>query len=208
MTRVFAVLACLALTSCVQSPVPLESGDKVTDPRLIGTWKSDLDGDPMVATIYREADGDFVADLQAYSEPGPRAATTRYQLVLAKFGEHRYVSIRDPKLAPDYVITRYVFEGGDRFCLHPVPTDKLAEDLERKVLAGRIKPDRHIPTAELGASTEKLREYFAAHSPEALDEHPLLAFERVPAAILPPPQTQEERDRDEPGFNEVTPCRP
>jgi hypothetical protein len=172
MYRIFLSLALLALAGCVESPVPLESGGTVSDPALIGTWKSDLDGDPMVATIRQEANGALVADVQAYWEPGPKAATKHYQIVLAKF------------------------DGA------------LVKDLELKKLPGELKPDRHLSTVELNASSEQLRDYFASHGANAFHEQPLMAFERVSSAVLPPPRTQQDRDRDPPGFNEVAPCRP
>ena len=208
MLRLFAALVLLPLTGCVESSVPLESGGKVSDPSLIGLWKSDLDGDPMVATIRQETSGELVADLQAYWEPGPRAATKRYEIVLAQFGTHRYMSFRDPGLSPNYSIARYVFEGTDRFCLHAAYSAALVQDLEESRLAGKLKPDRHMSTVELSASSEQLRVYFASHGAAAFHEKPVMAFERVSSAVLPPPRSQEDRDRNAPGFNEVTPCRP
>jgi hypothetical protein len=182
MIRILASFVCLALAGCLESAVPLESGAKVSDPALIGFWKSDLDGDPMVATIRQETNGDLVADVQAYWEPGPKAATKHYQIVLAQFDEHRYMSMRDAKLSPGYSLARYVFEGKDRFCLHAAYSERLARDLEQKVIPGQVKPDRHMPTVELSASSEQLRSYFARRGAGAF--------------------------RDQPGFNEVTPCRP
>lgn len=207
MIRIFAVLALLPLTGCVESTVPLESGEKVSDPALIGLWKSDFDGDPMFATIRQETNGGPVADVQAYWEPGPKAATKRYQIVLAQFGEHRYMSILDPGLTPNYSIAHYVFEGKDRFCLHAAFSEALVKDLDGSVLPGKLKPDRHVSTVELSASTEQLRGYFSKHGARAFHDQPLMAFERVSAAVLPPPRTQAERDQDGPGFDKVTPCR-
>src|SRR5688572_10334114 len=103
MGRILAALGCLALIGCVQSPVPLDSGGKVSDSRLIGTWKTDFGGDPMVATIRQEGGG-LIVDLLTYSEPGPKAATTRYDIVLAKFDQQRFMSTRDPKLSPTWLI--------------------------------------------------------------------------------------------------------
>ena len=206
MIRIFAALGCLALAGCMDSPVPLESGGRVSDPRLIGLWNTDFDGDPMVATIRQEGSG-LVADVLAYSEPGPKAATTRYEIVLAQFGERHYMSIREPKLAPNWAIAGYVFEGKDRWCLHPVPSEALAADLG-KTLPGKVRPDRHLYTVELSATPEQLRKYFAEHGAKAFHENPLMAFEKTVSAVLRPPQTQEDRDRGEPGFDEVTPCRP
>jgi hypothetical protein len=162
----------------------------------------------MIATFRQEKNGDLVADLQAYWEPGPKAATKQYQVVLAQFGEHRYMSIRDVGLTPNYSLARYVFEGKDRFCLHAVFSDALIKDLEGGVLPGKLKPDRHVSTVELSASPEQLRGYFSQHGVSAFHDQPLMAFERAPAAVLPQPRTQEEKDKDEPGFDEVTPCRP
>jgi hypothetical protein len=207
MLRFLAAIGCLALAGCVESPLPLESGGKVSDPRLIGVWKSDLFGDPMVATLRQEGSG-LVAEVQAYSEPGPKAATTRYEIVLAQFGERRYMSIREPKLSPTWLIAGYVFEGKDRWCLHPVPSEALAADLEKKTLPGAVKPDRHMPTVELSATPGQLRKYFAEHGAKAFHENPLLAFEKTSSAVLPPPRTQEDRDRAVPGLEEITPCRP
>ena len=207
MIRILVALACLSLAACVESAVPLESGGKVSDPALLGVWKTDLDGDPMVATIRKEASGEFVADVQAYWEPGPKAATRHYRIVLAQFGKQRYMSILDAELSPNYSLAGYVFEGKDRFCLHAAYSEALVRDLEGNKLAGKLKPDRHMPTVELSASSEQLRSYFAGHGADAFHENPLMAFERVSSAILPPPRTQEDRDRDAPGFNEVTPCR-
>lgn len=207
MFRSSVALACLLLAGCVESPVPLESGDKVSDPRLVGTWKTDFDGDPMVATIRQEAGGKLVADVQAYSEPGPKAATTRYEIVLAQFGAQRFMSIREPKLSPGYLLARYVFEGRNRFCLHNVPSEALAKDLEEKKLSAEIVDDRHMPHVKLAASQDQLRRYFATDGARAFHEMPLMAFERAAGAVLPPPRTQQERDRDPSGFNEVAPCR-
>jgi hypothetical protein len=173
----------------------------------MGTWKSDLDGDPMVVTIHRKTNGDLVADVQAYWEPGPKAATMQFQLVLAKFGEQRYMSFRSLEMAPTYAISSYLFQGRNRFCLHAAYSERLIQDLQDKILPGELKPDRHVSNVELSASAEQLRGYFAAHGATAFHEEPLLAFERVKSAILPPPRTQEQRDRDEPGYNAVTPCR-
>jgi hypothetical protein len=206
--RVAAVLALLPLAGCVQSVAPLESGSKISDPRLTGHWKTNLDGDPMVATVRQEKDGGLIAEVQAYWEPGPKAATRHFQVVLAQFGEYRYASIRDLELSPNYLIARYVFESKDRFCLHVVFSDALVEDLEAGVLPGKLQPDRHLSTVELAASKEQLRGYFEKQGARAFHEKPLMAFERVPAAVLPQPRTQEEKDQDEPGFNEVEPCRP
>ncbi len=208
MLRIFAAFALLPLTGCVESSVPLESGSKVSDPALIGLWKSDFYGDPMVATIRQESSGKLVADVQGYFEPGPRAATKHYQIVLAQFGANRYMSIQDPGLTPNYSIARYVFEGKDRFCLHAAYSEALVQDLEGNRLAGKLKPDRHVSTIELSASSEQLRHYFAAHGAAAFNDQPLMAFQRVSSAELPPPRTQEDRDRDPPGFDEITPCRP
>ena len=207
MMRILAVLACLALGGCVQSAAPLDSGGKVTDPRLIGDWKSDLDGDPMIATFREDADGNLVADVQAYWEPGPKAATQRYEIVLARFGEQRYASFRNTKLSPDYALAGYVFQGKDRFCLHAASTEQLAADLETGKLPGKVVPDRHMRTLELSATPEQLRSYFADHGISAFDEQPVMAFERVSSAVLPPPRSRQDRDADSPGFNEVTPCR-
>ena len=207
MIRIFAALALLPLAGCVESPVPLESGDKISDPTLIGLWKTDADGDPMIATVRQEPNGELVADVQAYWEPGPKAATKHFQIVLAQFGEHRYISIRDASVTPNYSIARYVFEGRDRFCLHTVPSDALVKDLEGSVVPGKIQPDRHMSTVELSASSEQLRAYFSQHGARAFHDQPLMAFERVSAAVLPRSRTQEERDQDEPGFDEVSPCR-
>ena len=208
MIRLLAALCCLALVGCVDSPVPLESGKKVVDPRLTGLWKTDLDGDPMLATIRTDTNGALVAEMRAYTEPGPEAATTRYEIVLARFGEHRYMSIKDSTMSSHWAIARYVFEGKDRWCLHPVPTEMLATDLEKKALPGAIKPDRHLPTVALSATPDQLRKYFADHGAKVFDDHPLMAFARTTSTVLPPPQTQEDRDRGEPGFAPVTPCRP
>jgi hypothetical protein len=205
MLRILAAIGCLALLGCVESPVPLESGGRVSDPRLIGVWKTDFDGDPMVAIIRPQGSG-LVADVQAYSEPGPKAATTRYEIVLAQFGERRYMSIKDPKLSPTWAIAGYEFEGKDRWCLHPVPSEALAADLESKALPGAIKPDRHLTTVELSATSEQLRKYFAEHGARVFDDHPLMGFGKTASAVLPPPQTQEDRDRGDPGFDEVKPC--
>lgn len=207
MIRIFAALALLPLTGCVESAAPLESGGKISDPALIGLWKTDFDGDPMIATIRQETNGELVADTEAYWEPGPKAATKHFQIVLARFGAHRYMSIRDAGLAPNYSIARYVFEGKDRFCLHVAFSEALVKDLEDGVLPGRLKPDRHVSTVELSASSEQLRGYFSKHGARAFHDQSLMAFERVSAAFLPQPRTQEERDQDEPGFNEVAPCR-
>ena len=95
-----------------------------------------------------------------------------------------------------------------RFCLHAAYSEALVRDLEGKELPGKLKPDRHVPTVELKASSEQLRSYFASRGAGAVHEQPLMAFERVSSAVLPPPHSQEDRDRDGPGFNEVTPCRP
>ena len=208
MLRIIAVLGCLAVGGCVQSASPLESGEKVSDPRLIGDWKSDLDGDPMIATIRQDADGKLVADVQAYWEPGPKAATEHYEIVLARFGEQRYASYRNTRLSPDYAIASYVFEGKDRFCLHAASTQQLAADLEAGKLPGRVEKDRHMSTLVLGATPDQLRSYFAEHGISAFDEHPVMAFERVSSTVLPPPPSRQERDAGPPGFNEVRPCRP
>jgi len=208
MHRIFISLASLAMAGCVESPVPLESGGEVTDPALIGSWKSDLDGDPMVATIRQEANGALVADVQAYWEPGPKAATKHYQIVLATFDGLHYMSIKDPALPANYAIARYVFEGNNRFCLHAAYSEALVKELELKKLPGELKPDRHLSTVELNASSGQLRDYFASHGADAFHQQPLMAFERVSSAVLPPPRTQQDRDRDPPGFNEVAPCRP
>ncbi len=208
MRRIFAALVLLRLTACVESPVPLESGGRISDPTLIGLWKADFDGDPMIATLRQETNGELVADVQAYWEPGPKAATKQFQIVLAQFGEHRYMSIRDRDLTPNYSIARYVFEGKDRFCLHIVPSEALMKDLEGTRLPGKLKPDRHVSTIELSASAEQLRGYFDKHGAGAFHDQPLMAFERVSAAVLPRSRTQEERDQEEPGFDEVAPCRP
>jgi hypothetical protein len=208
MIRIFAALGCVMLIGCVESPVPLESGDRVSDPRLIGVWNTDFLGDPMVATIRQEGSG-LVADVLGYFEPGPKAATTRYDIVLAQFGERRYMSIRQPKLSPAWAIAGYVFEGKDRWCLHPVPSEALAADLEKQSLPGAVKPDRHMSTVELSATTEQLRKYFAKHGAKAFHENPLMAFEKTASAVLGPPRTQEDRDRRAPaGFEGPTPCRP
>jgi hypothetical protein len=207
MIRILAALACLPLAGCVESVVPLESGEKVSDPALIGVWNVDFDGDPMVATIRNGADGHLVADVQAYWEPGPIAATKQFGIVLARFGKHRFMSVRDAALSPNYSLARYVFDGRNRFCLHAVFSKALVEDLERNVLPGKLKPDRHVSTVELGASREQLRGYFGKHGARAFHDQPLMGFERVSEAVLPPPPTQDERDRDEPGFKEVIPCR-
>lgn len=206
MLRTIALLALLPLAGCVESPVPLESGEKVSDPDLLGDWKTDLMGDPMVATIRLDDKGQLVADVQAYWEPGPKAATKHFRMVLARFGEHRFMSLSEPDLAPSYALSRYVFEGKDRWCLHTAPTEATAADLG-KTLPGEIKPDRHMPHVALSATPEQLRAYFATQGAKFFDDHPVMAFERVPAAVLPLPRTQEERDRDAPGMKEVTPCR-
>jgi hypothetical protein len=209
MLKVLAAIGCLALMGCVESPVPLESGGKVSDPRLIGVWKSDFMGDPVVATFRQEANGSLVADVLAYSEPGPKAATTRYEIVLAQFDERRYMSIREPKLSPTWLIAGYVFEGKDRWCLHPVPSEALATELENKTLPGAVVPDRHMPHAKLSATSEQLRNYFATHGAKVFHENPLMAFGKTASAVLAPPQTQEDRDRRAPaGFDGPTPCRP
>ena len=200
-------LACLLLAGCVESPSPLETGITVSDPALIGTWKSDLDGDPMVATIRQDSNGRLVADVQAYWEFGSKAATKRYEIVLAQFDEHRYASFRAPDLSPNYWIARYVFEGRDRFCLHAASTEHLAQDLERQRIPGKLRQDPHMATVELNASPEQLRDYFAAEGAQAFDDTPVMAFERTAAAVLAPPRSQEERDRDPPGFNEVRACK-
>jgi hypothetical protein len=208
MIRIFAALGCVMLAGCVESPVPLESGGKVSDPRLIGVWNADFLGDPMVATLRQEG-SIVVADVQAYSEPGPKAATTRYEIVLAQLGERRFMSIRDPKLSPNWLIAGYVFEGKDRWCLHPVPAESLAADLESKALPGEVVPDRHMPYVKLSATSEQLRKYFGEHGARAFHENPLLAFEKTASAVLPPPRTREDRDREVPGgLEEVTRCRP
>ena len=72
----------------------------------------------------------------------------------------------------------------------------------------RPVPDRHMSTVELSASPEQLRSYFQDHGTTAFHDQPLMAFERVSSAVLPPPRTQQERDQDPPGFNEVPTCRP
>jgi len=205
--RILVAAACLLLAGCVQSPVPLESGEKVSDPALIGIWKSDFDGDPMVATIYRQANGDLVADIQAYWEPGPTAATMQFQVVLARFGEHRYMSFRSRDMGPSYALARYLFQNKDRFCVHAAYSEKLLSDLQAKALPGELKPDRHVSNVELRASAEQLRSYFARHGAAAFHDSPLLAFERVTSAVLPPPRSQADRDRGEPGYDEITPCR-
>lgn len=207
MIRVLAALALLPLASCVVSTVALKSAGKISDPALIGTWKTDFDGDPMVATVREQANGDLVADLQAYWEPGPKAATQQFQIVLSRFGERRYMSVRDTSVTPNYSIARYVFEGKDRFCLHAVFSETLVKDLEAGVLPGKLTPDRHVSTVELTASSKQLRSYFSQRGASAFHDQPLMAFERVSEAVLPPPPTQEERDKDDHGFEEVAPCR-
>jgi hypothetical protein len=206
MIRILVALGCLAFFGCVESPVPLESGGKVSDSRLIGVWKTDFDGDPMVATIRQEGSG-LIAEVQGYSGPGPKPEITRYDIVLAQFGQQRFMSIKDPKLSPTWAIAGYVFEGKDRWCLYPVPSEALAADLEKKVLPGAIKPDRHMPTVELSATPEQLRKYFAEHGATAFHDPPPLAFEKTASAVLPPPQ-EPGQDQGEPGFDGPTPCRP
>ena len=208
MHRIILCLGWLGLAGCVESPVPLESGDKVSDPALIGIWKSDLAGDPMVATIRQQANGALVADVQAYWEPGPTAATKRFEIVLAEFGERRYMSVRNPGLAPVYSLARYVFEGQNRFCLLSASSESLVRDLEERKLPGELKEDRHMSHVALNASPEQLRNYFASEGANAFHEQFIMAFERASSDVLPPPRTQQERDRDPPGFNEVRPCKP
>src|SRR6187549_2646308 len=71
----FAAVAVIALAGCIQSTAPLESdAAKPSEPTLLGHWKSDLDGDPMVATIRQAKNGDLEADVLANWEPGPKAA--------------------------------------------------------------------------------------------------------------------------------------
>jgi hypothetical protein len=206
--RILVASACLVLASCVESPVPLESGEKFFDAALIGTWKTDLDGDPSIATIYRQVNGDLVADVQAYWEPGPTASTVRFQLVLARFGEHRYVSFRSADMGPQYALARYIFQNRNRFCLHAAYSERLLADLETKTLPGALKPDRHVSNVELSASAGELRDYFSRHGAVAFHDSPLMAFERVKSAKLPPPRSQEDIDRRAPdGFRDITPCR-
>jgi len=206
MTRSFAALICLPLAACVQSPVPLESGARVTDPVLAGTWKSDLQGDPLVATFRQDKDGKLVADVQGYFEPGPRASTQHYEIVLARFGEQRYMSIRDPKISPDYSLARYVVVSKDRFCVFATFSDALANDVEQTVVAGQIKSDRHASSVVLSADAGQLREYFSKHGASAFQEHDeaALVFQRVSSATLPPPKEPP----DDPDSIVATRCRP
>jgi len=206
MDRILAALACMALVGCVESPVPLESGAKVSDPALIGLWKTDLHGDPMIATIRQEKDGRMVADVQGYFEPGPKAATEQYEFVLAHFGEQRYMSIRYVKESPKYRLARYVLVNKDRFCVYGGYSDALLADLEQKILPGAVIPDRHISNVGLTASSEQLRDYFSKHGAKAFhtEDEAAMVFQRVTSDVLPPPKGPP----DDPDAVKATPCRP
>jgi hypothetical protein len=206
MFRNLAPLACLALAGCVDSPVPLDSGGPVDDPALAGTWKSDLLGDPMVATLRPEKNGRMIADVLAYSEPGPKAATRHYEIVLARFGDQRYMSIREKDGSPNYSLARYVMVNEDRFCVFGSFSDALAHDLEQKKLAGQVKSDRHMSTVALTASADQLRDYFSKRGARAFNEQDeaALVFQRVASAELPPPK----ETADDPDSFVPTRCRP
>lgn len=205
MIRILAAVACLPLAACVQSAVPLESGGVVSDPALPGIWKAEMQGDPLVATLRQDKEGRLVADVQAYFEPGPRASTQHFEIVLARFGEQRYMSIKD-EISPGYSLARYVVVNKNRFCIFATFSDALARDLEQKALPGQIKPDAHMSTAELSASAEQLRDYFSKHGTQAFQEvdEAALVFERVAAAVLPP----AKEPPDDPDKIPITRCRP
>jgi len=204
MTRILAALTCLALTGCVESPVPLESdGGKLSAPELIGLWKFDIDGDPAIATISQDPSGDFKADVIAYWEPGPKIATRHFHIVLARFDKDRYMSIRDLALSPLYSLARYEVESKDRFRLYGAYSEELVEALEKKRLPGELKPDRHMPTVMLNASSEQLRSFFHEAAVDAFDHEAHLVFERTSSTQLPPPPVPGP-PRDEP----TTPPRP
>jgi hypothetical protein len=194
MARILASLASLLLTACVQSPIPLESGERVTDAALTGTWKAELHGDPMVATFRQEKDGNLTAEVLAWGEPGPTASTQHYEIVLAKFGTQRYMSIREKGVAPDYSLARYVVVDRDRFCVFATFSDQLSADVERKVLPGRVLQDRHMTAVELAASAGQLRDYFSRQGKRAFNEQDevALVFQRATSAELPPPPEPPE----------------
>jgi hypothetical protein len=208
MLRIFASITCLVLAGCVQSPVPLESGAKVTDAALTGIWKADLHGDPMIATFRQQDDGRLVADVLAYSEPGPTSAThqSEDEIVLARFGGQRYMSIRDKEVSPNYSLARYVVVSKDRFCVFATFSEALAKDLEQKVLAGQVEADRHMSTAVLSASAGQLRDYFGKHGTRAfnVEDETALVFQRVSSATLPPPKGLAQ----DPDSFVATRCRP
>jgi hypothetical protein len=187
MMRILAVFTCLALAGCVHSPVPLESGAaRLSDPALIGYWKFDIDGEPAIATITENADGDVVADVIAYWEPGPKADTRHFQVVLARFDQDRYLSFRDMELSPLYSLARYQFESQDRFRVYGGYSEELIEALKQKRIPGELKPDRHMPTVELSASSRQLRSFFREFGARAFHDESPLVFERVASPVLPP----------------------
>jgi hypothetical protein len=187
MIRIFAAFTLLALAGCIQSPVPLESGGaKVSDPELIGLWKFNIGGDPAVATIRQDANGDFLADVVAYWEPGPKIATRHFQLILARLGENRYMSIRDTELSPKYFLVRYQIDSKDRFRMYGAYSEELIAALEQKRLPGQLEPDRHMSTVELTASSGQLLAYFREHGASAFHQEGQLAFVRTSSTQLPP----------------------
>jgi hypothetical protein len=206
MNRILASLAGLALSACVQSPVPLESGAPVADPALMGLWKSDLRGDPMIVTIRQEKDGSLIADVLAYSAPGPTAATERYEIVLARFGDQRYLSFRNPDISPGYFLARYEFVNEHRFCVFATASEALANDLEHKRIPGQVKPDRHASNVELTANGGQLRGYFRQHGAQAFNDvdESALVFQRASSAELPP----RPGPVNDPDAEVITPCRP
>jgi hypothetical protein len=206
MFRVLASIACLPLAGCVQSTVPLESGEQVTDPALTGIWKSDVRGDPLVATVHPEKDGRLLADIQSYSGPGPATETQHFEIVLARFGAQRYMSMREIGSSPNYSLARYVVVNRDRFCVFATFSEALAGDIDRKILPGKIQQDRHMATVTLDASAGQLRDYFGSRGAEAFSEEDVVAlvFQRVASDQLPPARTQP----DDPDDFVPTRCHP
>jgi hypothetical protein len=185
----FAAVAVIALAGCIQSTAPLESdAAKPSEPTLLGHWKSDLDGDPMVATIRQAKNGDLEADVLANWEPGPKAATKRMQIVLARIGDARYMSIRDLELSPAYYLARYELVGKDHFRLYGMYTEELLDAMKQKRVAGEFREDRHMSTVSLTADSAELRAYFRDHGAKAISDEGYMEFERVESAKLPPPQ--------------------
>ena len=186
MVRVLCALACLQLAGCVFSPVPITAGGaRQTDEKLLGTWTVTIEDEPEVVTISRDpADpsGDFLVELP-YTE-GDARKIWRHRAIIAHLAGKHYASLYeiDPErpATPErrFFLTRYEFSGRDKFLLH-APSDWIEQAFEDKLIAGRVIPDRHLSSVQLGANSDELRAFMKARGEKFFFSQEPLVFERV-----------------------------
>ena len=181
--RLALLLACLQLTACALSPVPITAEKpQAPDERLAGEWRSAIGGqEATLFSIALAADGQLLGEVR--DEGKPESQPERLQIITAQIAGKNYLSVifvSEEKIPPQYLLLRYEPVSPQEVQIYIADYDLLADAVSRKQLAGELVKDRHMDSFQLAADASQLREFIAAHGTRVF-HHKGPVLERVRA---------------------------